>query len=94
MESALALWVFVFSFIGPYLANQLGWVATEVGRQPWVVYHILRTSQGVSTGVPLSHGWISLILFSVVYTMLFAVWAYVMNTKIHQGPDDEGKELK
>jgi len=88
------LWVFVFSFIGPYLANQLGWVATEVGRQPWVVYHILRTSQGVSTGVPLSHGWISLILFSVVYTMLFAVWAYVMNTKIHQGPDDEGKELK
>ncbi len=80
------LWLFVVAVIGPYLANQAGWVAAEVGRQPWVVYGLLRTRDAVSTTVPAEHVLTSLIAFSLVYLALFAVWLFVVNEKIRHGP--------
>lgn len=87
------LWVFVFAVVGPYIANQLGWIAAEVGRQPWVVYELLRTADGVSKVVPASHVLASIILFSIIYTLLFVVWLWVMNSKIQHGPDSPEEVL-
>lgn len=83
------MWVFVFAIILPYVANQLGWVAAEVGRQPWVVYGLLRTSESVSKSVSAGEVAASSAMFGFIYTLLFLVWLYVMNDKIQHGPDEE-----
>lgn len=82
------MWVFVVSVLAPYAANQLGWVAAEVGRQPWSVYHLLRTADSVSRSVSAGQVLASIVMFGLIYAMLFAVWLFVMNDKIHKGPDE------
>jgi cytochrome d ubiquinol oxidase subunit I len=86
-------WLFVFSVLGPFAANQLGWVAAEVGRQPWIVYGLLRTRDGVSKAVAAEQVLASIILFGVIYLLLFAVWVVVLNAKIKHGPEDEYQEI-
>ena len=49
-ERRWLLWILVFSVLGPQIANQLGWFAAEVGRQPWIVYHLMRTPAGLVGG--------------------------------------------
>ncbi|MFH1277888.1 MAG: cytochrome ubiquinol oxidase subunit I [Candidatus Eisenbacteria bacterium] len=84
------MWIFVFSVIGPYAANQLGWVAAEVGRQPWIVYGLLRTGDAVSKSVPGSQVLGSIVLYSLIYLLLFIIWVWVMNGKIQHGPEPAG----
>lgn len=81
------LWVLVFAVLGPQAANQAGWFAAEIGRQPWVVYGLLRTSEGLSKVVQAETVLTSLILFAVVYVLLFATFVYLLNDKIQHGPD-------
>lgn len=88
------LWIFVLAVVGPYLANQGGWVAAEVGRQPWIVYPTpgvegtgLRTSDALSAAVSAEQVAGSIVMFLVIYSLLFFVWIYVLNDKIHHGPD-------
>jgi cytochrome d ubiquinol oxidase subunit I len=81
------LWIFVVAVLGPYLANQAGWVAAEVGRQPWVVYGLLRTSDGISPSVGAGQVLGSILMFGIVYLLLFLIWLFVLNDKIHAGPD-------
>ncbi|MCL4181147.1 MAG: cytochrome ubiquinol oxidase subunit I [Verrucomicrobia bacterium] len=81
------LWLLVFSVLGPQLANQFGWYAAEVGRQPWIVYDLLRTSEGISRVVQAEAVLGSLILFALIYLLLFAVFVYLLNDKIQHGPD-------
>ncbi len=81
------LWLLVLSVLGPQLANQLGWAAAEVGRQPWIVYGLMRTSAGLSEVVKADLVLTSLILFTAVYLLLFAVFIYLLNDKIQHGPD-------
>lgn len=78
---------FVLAVPLPYLANQVGWVTAEVGRQPWVVYNLLRTKDAVSVGVTAGQTLSSIILFMFIYLLLFAVFLYVLNDKIQHGPD-------
>lgn len=87
-EKRWLLWVLVFSVLGPQLANQLGWFAAEVGRQPWIVYGLMRTSEGLSAVVKAEAVLGSLILFTLIYLLLFAVFIYLLNDKIQHGPDD------
>jgi cytochrome d ubiquinol oxidase subunit I len=87
-EKRWLLWLLVLSVLGPQLANQAGWFAAEVGRQPWIVYGLLRTSQGLSAVVKADTVLVSIILFSAVYLLLFAVFIYLLNDKIQHGPDD------
>ncbi len=82
------LWIFVFAVLGPYIANQFGWTAAEVGRQPWVVYGLLRTSDGLSQAVSAEAVLASIVLFGIIYALLFVVWIYVMHDKITHGPDE------
>jgi cytochrome d ubiquinol oxidase subunit I len=80
--------LFVMSVLGPQIANQLGWFTAEVGRQPWVVYGLLRTSDGLSRVVTSEHIVASLIMFAIVYALLFAVFIYLLHQKIVHGPDE------
>lgn len=86
------LWTFVFAVILPQIANQAGWFAAEMGRQPWVVYGLLRTSDALSKTVTANQVMFSLILFSIIYTFLLALFLYLLNKKIKHGPYDEGDD--
>ncbi|NWG27837.1 MAG: cytochrome ubiquinol oxidase subunit I [Ignavibacteriaceae bacterium] len=90
-EKKWMLWVFVFSVLGPQIANQLGWITAEVGRQPWIVYGILRTSEGLSKAVESGQILFSLILFTIIYLFLFVLFIYLLNEKIKHGPEDVDK---
>ncbi len=86
------LWVFVFAAILPQIANQVGWFAAEMGRQPWVVYGLLRTSEAFSLAVSENQVLFSLILFFFVYALLFVLFIYLLDKKIKGGPYDESEE--
>ncbi len=81
------LWIFVFSVLGPQIANQLGWISAEVGRQPWIVYGLLKTSEGLSKVVQANQVVFSLIMFTVIYFLLFILFLYLLNEKIQHGPE-------
>jgi len=81
------LWIFVFSVIGPFAANELGWITAEVGRQPWTVYNQLRTADAVSRSLDASQVVGSIIMFGVIYALLFVLWIYLLNDKIQKGPE-------
>ncbi|MFZ6050496.1 cytochrome ubiquinol oxidase subunit I [Halocola ammonii] len=82
------LWVLVWAVFLPQIANQVGWFAAEMGRQPWVVYGLLRTSDALSSAVTSSQIMTSLILFSIVYALLLVLFLYMLNKKIKHGPDE------
>jgi cytochrome d ubiquinol oxidase subunit I len=86
------LWVFSFSVILPQIANQVGWFAAEMGRQPWVVYGLLRTSDALSKSVTENQVLFSLILFFLVYTLLLVLFLYLLNKKIKHGPYEEKED--
>ena len=87
-EKRWLLWVLVFSVLLPEVANQLGWITAEVGRQPWIVYGLLRTEEALSITVKLGEVWTSLILFTLIYLLLLALFIYLLNEKIQHGPED------
>lgn len=80
--------IFVWAVLLPQIANQAGWFAAEMGRQPWVVYGLLRTDQAFSRVVTANQIWFSLILFTVVYMVLLALFLYLLTRKIQHGPED------
>jgi cytochrome d ubiquinol oxidase subunit I len=86
-ERRWLLWILVFSVLGPQVANQAGWFAAEIGRQPWIVYKLMRTSAALSAVVQANVVLASLVLFAVIYFLLFAVFIYLLNDKIQHGPD-------
>jgi cytochrome bd ubiquinol oxidase subunit I len=88
-EKRWMLWVFVWAVLLPQVANQVGWYTAETGRQPWVVYGHLRTSEALSEAVKAEQVWFSLILFTVVYLLLFTLFVYLLNNKIKHGPYDD-----
>jgi len=82
---------FVFSVILAQLGNQVGWFAAEMGRQPWVVYGHLKTSEAFSQAVTANQILFSLILFFVVYALLLFLFLYLLTKKIKHGPYDESE---
>ena len=80
------LHVFAWSVLLPQIANQAGWFTAEMGRQPWVVYGLLRTSDALSATVKAEQVLVSLILFTLVYATLFVLFLYLLNKKIKHGP--------
>jgi cytochrome d ubiquinol oxidase subunit I len=82
------LWSIVLAAPLPHLANEFGWIAAEVGRQPWAIYKVLRTADAASVVVPAWQILASLIAFGIVYTMLFAIFITVLLKFIRKGPED------
>ncbi len=67
-----------FMIVLPYLANSSGWILTEIGRQPWVVYGYLRTSDAVSPNLTVNLLWFSVLGFTLVYGILMAVDIFLL----------------
>ncbi len=85
------LWVLVVSAPLPILASELGWMAAEVGRQPWIVQGLMRTSDAISPVVPAGEIALTLALFAAVYALLFVVFLRVFLGTIARGPaPDDG----
>lgn len=93
-EKKWLLWTFVFAALLPQLANQFGWFAAEMGRQPWVVYGLLRTSEAFSAVVTANQVLWSLIMFFIIYSILFLLFIYLLNKKIKTGPYNEQDDLE
>lgn len=83
------LWILSFSVLCPELCNEIGWISTEVGRQPWVVYGLLKTKDATSPIVNAGQIWQSLILFSIIFICLLSVFVSLLLKKIGEGPDEQ-----
>lgn len=81
--------VFAWSVLLPQLANQAGWFTAEVGRQPWIVYGLLRTSEALSKTVKANQIIFSILMFTFVYVILFILFLYLLNKKIQHGPEED-----
>ncbi len=81
------LWALVLSVPLPHIAQQSGWIAAEVGRQPWIVWHHLKTSEGLSANISAGQVLGSLCMFVVIYSLLFALFIFLLDRKIKQGPE-------
>lgn len=78
VERPKALKIFQWAIILPYLANSAGWLLTELGRMPWVVYGLMRVEKGVSTVVPGGNVLVSLVGYTLVYGALMVAMVYLM----------------
>lgn len=88
-EDRRLLWALVWSVPLPVLAIELGWITAEVGRQPWIVYKLLRTSDAASPAVSAAEIGFSLALFSAIYLVLFGVWLFLMIRSAKEEPAAE-----
>lgn len=93
-DSKIFMWLALFSLPLPIIANELGWITAEVGRQPWAVYHLLKTRDAISTIVPANHILFSIIVFSIIYILIFFAWVYVIKKQLNRGFEDEGKKAE
>jgi cytochrome bd ubiquinol oxidase subunit I len=82
-----ALWPLMLSFPLPYIANTAGWMTAEIGRQPWVVYGLLRTEQGYSKYVSAGNSLFTLLGFMGMYTVLSVLFIVLVYRIIHRGPE-------
>lgn len=80
------LWVIMFLFPFPYIANTTGWYTAELGRQPYLVYGLLRTSEGVSPNVSSGNTLFTLLGFVGLYFILGFLFLILVGKTIHQGP--------
>jgi len=78
--------LFAVTFWLPIAACQLGWITAEVGRQPWIVYKLLRTRDAVSAVVPAEQVLASMILFGLVYLGLGLLWVFLLSRKLKSAP--------
>jgi len=70
----------------PFVVNEVGWFTAEVGRQPWAVYHLLRTEDAFSRTVPAAHVAVSLLMFVVIYIGLLGLTLHLVRKQVLQGP--------
>jgi cytochrome d ubiquinol oxidase subunit I len=86
----------VISIPLPIAACEFGWVAAEVGRQPWIVYKMLKTKDAASITVGSGEILFSIIMFGLIYILLGALWIFLLLRKINRNPFDistNGKEV-
>jgi cytochrome bd ubiquinol oxidase subunit I len=80
------LWLLLISFPFPYIANTAGWMTAEIGRQPWLIYGLMRTSEGYSNAVSAGNGLFTLIGFMGLYTLLGLLFTVLVYREISRGP--------
>lgn len=80
------LWILMLSFPFPYIANTTGWMTAELGRQPWLVYGLMRTASGVSPVVSAGNGLFTLLGFMGMYTLLGLLFLFLVMREVFHGP--------
>ena len=88
-SSTLLLWVLMLAFPFPYIANTLGWMTAELGRQPWLIYGLFHTRDGYSKVVSNGDTIFTLIGFTGLYFVLGLLFLYLTGREIAHGPDGE-----
>jgi cytochrome d ubiquinol oxidase subunit I len=83
------LWVLLLCVPFPYIANTAGWLTAEVGRQPWLVYGLLRTPQGYSSNVNAANSLFTLLGYMGLYLLLGILFIFIMQREIGHGPATE-----
>lgn len=81
------LWILMLCLPFPYIANTAGWMTAELGRQPWLVYGLLRTAEGYSKHVSAGNGLFTLLGFMGLYTVLGILFLFLVHREIAHGPD-------
>lgn len=84
------LWALLCFVPFPYIANTAGWLTAELGRQPWLVYGLLRTEQGASANVSAGNGLFTLLGFMGLYALLTIFLLYLVQEIVNRGPEPEG----
>jgi cytochrome d ubiquinol oxidase subunit I len=90
-RNRLLLWLIYLSFPLPFVAILAGWYTAEVGRQPWVVYGVLRTSEAMTPFLTARAASISLAVFGAVYTLIFAFGTYYIYRMLRAGPSEHAE---
>ncbi|MFI5174635.1 MAG: cytochrome ubiquinol oxidase subunit I [Terriglobia bacterium] len=88
-ESKWMLWVLLLSFPFPYIANTAGWITAEVGRQPWLVFGLLRTDHGASPGISAGNGLFTLLGFMGMYLVMGILFLFLVRRELEHGPETE-----
>jgi cytochrome d ubiquinol oxidase subunit I len=91
-DSNWLLWLLMLSFPFPFIANVAGWMVAELGRQPWLVYGLLRTEHGHSPMVSSGNVMFTLLGFFGMYTVLSLLYIFLMLRRIEHGADELGAE--
>jgi cytochrome d ubiquinol oxidase subunit I len=86
-QSRWMLWILMLAMPFPYIANEAGWMVTEVGRQPWIVYGLMRTAQGVSPNVVAGETIFTTIGFAGMYFLLGVLFLLLVLREIAMGPE-------
>lgn len=89
IEKRAFLLIMVLAIPAPYLAQQFGWLVAELGRQPWLVYGVMKTADGVSKAVTATQVALSLLGFTVLYGILGAIDIYLLVKYAKKGPDKD-----
>jgi cytochrome d ubiquinol oxidase subunit I len=82
-----ALWVLMLAFPFPYVATTAGWMTAEIGRQPWLIYGLMRTSAGTSARVTGGSGMFTLLGFFGLYALLALLFVFLIWREIEHGPE-------
>ena len=80
------LWILMLAFPFPYIANTVGWMTAELGRQPWLVFGLFRTDQGFSKSVSAGSTIFTLMGFCGLYFVLGVLFLYLVGREIEHGP--------
>jgi cytochrome d ubiquinol oxidase subunit I len=84
------LWILMLAIPFPYIANTAGWITAEVGRQPWVIYGLMRTSEGYSHVVSAGNALFTLLGFMGLYMVLGILFLFLVRREIEHGPGPAG----
>jgi cytochrome d ubiquinol oxidase subunit I len=89
------LWILLLCLPLPYIANTAGWLTAELGRQPWLVYGLMRTPEGYSHSVNAGNGLFTLLGFMGLYALLAILFMFLMHHEIARGPvESHGAEIE
>ena len=88
-DSKSMLWTLMLALPFPFIANTAGWVTAEVGRQPWIVFGLMRTRAGVSSVVSAGNAWFTLLGFLGIYAILGILFLLLVYREIERGPAPE-----
>lgn len=92
-ESRWALWVLMLAIPFPFIANTAGWFTTELGRQPWIAYGLMRTEEGVSPLVSSGSVLFTIMGFAGMYTIMGLLYIVLMVREVSHGPQSEEEML-
>jgi len=87
-NSKALLWPLLLALPFPYIANTAGWMVAELGRQPWLIYGVMKTSEGFSSRVSAGNAMFTLLGFMGLYTVLTMLFLFLMQREIALGPEE------